>query len=292
MTGKVSIVGFGEAARIFASDSGMLGGARVFDKKVANFDTDPAKRTKHGEMFALCDQYDLNLKPTNQEATGGADNILCLVTADQSLLAARESSHWIAVDALYCDMNSVAPQTKQAAATVIERAGGRYVDVAIMAPIKGCDVPLLLSGTHARDAATMFEGLGFTNVKTLSGEVGQASSVKMLRSVMIKGIEALTVEMMLGATRAQVIDEVLASLGDGWCDKAIYNLSRMKQHGSRRAAEMREVAASLRALGVPPLMVENAAQWHADIGGQKSDIMSDVDAIIDRIAGDSPAASE
>ena len=115
-------------------------------------------------------------------------------------------------------------------------------------------MPLLISGPHAGDAAAALAGLGFSNVRIVGDDVGRASAIKMIRSVMVKGVEALTAEMMLAARKAGVEDEVLGSLGDGWPDKAAYNLERMATHGSRRAAEMEESAKTLEALGIEPLM--------------------------------------
>ena len=81
----------------------------------------------------------------------------------------------------------------------------------------------------------------------------------MVRSVIVKGIEALTLECFLAAARAGVVDEVANSLknnypGLDWSKIVLYNLERMAVHGERRAAEMEEVAETLRELGVEPLM--------------------------------------
>jgi len=87
----------------------------------------------------------------------------------------------------------------------------------------------------------------------------------MCHSVMIKGIEALVVECMLGARRYGVEDRVLASLEETfpqmkWNERADYLVSRVVVHGRRRAAEMREVAATLREAGVEPFMASATAQ--------------------------------
>jgi hypothetical protein len=93
----------------------------------------------------------------------------------------------------------------------------------------------------------------------------------MVRSVMIKGIEALTLECFLAAARAGVVDEVAASLknnypGLDWTKIIPYNLERMASHGERRAAEMEEVAATLRELGVEPLMTAATVKRQREMG--------------------------
>jgi hypothetical protein len=101
--------------------------------------------------------------------------------------------------------------------------------------------------------------------------VGQASAIKLCRSVMVKGLEALTAEMVLAASEAGVLDEVLASLDASekhvpWRERADYNLDRMLQHGKRRAAEMAESAAMLRDLGIDPLMTDNTVRRQQQLG--------------------------
>jgi 3-hydroxyisobutyrate dehydrogenase-like beta-hydroxyacid dehydrogenase len=166
-------------------------------------------------------------------------------------------------------MNSVAPNTKRKAAAAIEAAGGRYVDVAVMAPVDPArmGVPLFVSGPHAQAGAAMLTALGFTKVRIVGDEVGRASTIKMLRSVMYKGVEALTAECLLACEAAGVTGEVLGSFGNDWSTGADYRLDRMLVHGTRRSAEMAEVAKTLEALGVAALMTRGTVERQAQIGG-------------------------
>jgi 3-hydroxyisobutyrate dehydrogenase-like beta-hydroxyacid dehydrogenase len=117
---------------------------------------------------------------------------------------------------------------------------------------------MLLAGPHAVAVAPTLAALEMR--ASIAGiEVGAAAAIKMVRSVMVKGIEALTLECFLAAARAGVVDEVATSLknnypGLDWSKIVPYNLARMAVHGERRAAEMEEVAETLRELGVEPLM--------------------------------------
>ncbi len=204
---------------------------------------------------------DISAAASAGEALAQASIALSLVTADQALAAARDYAPFLKAGALWCDMNSVAPETKRAAAKEIAAAGGSYVDVAVLAPVHpaGLAVTLLLSGPHANQAAAALSDLGFTNIRCVGAEVGRASTIKMVRSVMVKGLEALTDEMMAAARAAGVADEVLASLDasdkhGSWAERARYNLERMETHGGRRAAEMEEAAKTLSDLGVHPTM--------------------------------------
>lgn len=249
MAQRIALIGCGEAGTTFAANADWRGQASAYDVI--------------GARSAALAQLSISPAADTRIAVAGANIILSLVTAGQAQAAADAAARFLRPGALYCDGNSVAPQTKRAAAAPIEAAGGRYVDVAIMAPVEPARlaVPLLLSGPAAEDARTSLTSLGFTNVRVVGDEVGRASAIKMIRSVMVKGIEALTGEMMAAASVAGVTDEVLASLdaserGDPWSRRAAYNLERMATHGTRRAEEMEEAAKTLRALGVDPIMTE------------------------------------
>jgi 3-hydroxyisobutyrate dehydrogenase-like beta-hydroxyacid dehydrogenase len=202
------------------------------------------------------------------EALAGAEIALSVVTADQALAAARAAAECIARGTLFCDMNSVAPETKLAAAKMIEAAGGRYVDVAVMSPVHPgrLGTPLLVCGAHLGVALAALREIGFSQVRSAGDAVGRASTIKMLRSVMYKGMEALTAECLIAAEKAGLQDEVLDMLEADWSGKANYRLNRMMVHGTRRAAEMEEVAKTLAGLGVDPLMTRGTIARQREIG--------------------------
>ena len=260
------LIGFGEAGRTFATAGAWASRARVFDIKTLLLQH---RADKLADYAAAGVAGQDNMADT----VDGADILLSLVTADQALVAAQASARLLKRGTLYCDMNSVAPQTKLAAAKLIEAAGGHYVDVAVMAPVDPARlaVPLLLSGVRASGAAERLAALGFTSIRVVGEAVGRASSVKMIRSVMVKGLEALTAECLVAAEAAGVRDEVLASLDASetsrhWDARADYNLDRMMVHGLRRAAEMEEVVKTLDHLGTGSAMTRVTVACQRAIG--------------------------
>jgi 3-hydroxyisobutyrate dehydrogenase-like beta-hydroxyacid dehydrogenase len=261
MNHRVSYAGFGEAGIAFSRE-----GARAYDRKTQDTATKAAKLADYAATGVTgCASL--------AAALDGAEAVLSLVTADQSLAIALEAAPWLAPGALWFDMNSVAPETKREAARAIEAAGGRHVDVAVMSPVepKRLDTPLLVSGPHAGAGVAALRDLGFTSVRAVGNATGAASSIKMIRSVMVKGIEALTAECALAADAAGVLDEILASLDASekprpWAERFDYNLDRMMLHGARRAAEMHEVGETLHALGIAPMMTEATVNWQQGIG--------------------------
>lgn len=259
MQGSIALIGFGEAGSTFAR-------AGAWASRAAAFDAAAAPR-------ALMAELGVTPCASAAEALAGASLVLSLVTADQALAVARECAGLIAPDALFCDMNSVAPGTKREAAQAFAEAGTRYVDVAVMAPVEPARmaVPLNISGPDAAGAQALLRDAGFTRTAVVGEAIGRASAIKLVRSVMVKGLEALTAEMMLAAHAEGVAAEVLASLDAsekaiGWAARADYNLDRMMVHGRRRAAEMAEAARMLRDLGIAPLMTDNTVARQQALG--------------------------
>lgn len=249
MQTKLTLIGFGEAGATLAAAACWGSSARAFD-------VDCGRRDAMRQALVV---------PSGdaQEALEGAGLVLSLVTADAALEAARSCASLLDRGAIWIDMNSVAPDTKREAARVIEAHGARYIDAAILAPVHPArlKVPILLAGACAAEAQDALHALGFANVQVVSPEVGRASAIKLVRSVMVKGVEALTHEMMAAAEAAGVVNEVLASLdasekSESWSTKAAYHLERITTHGLRRAAEMEESASMLRSLGVEPVMTD------------------------------------
>jgi 3-hydroxyisobutyrate dehydrogenase-like beta-hydroxyacid dehydrogenase len=196
-----------------------------------------------------------------------ADLIVSAVTASSARYVAISTAEVIAAGQLFLDINSVSPDTKRENARVIEAAKGHYVEAAVMAPVppQRLKVPMLLGGARAKELSDLLRALGM-NTNAVSTQIGVASAIKMCRSIMIKGLEALTVESLFAARRYGAEDAVLASLHAtfpslGWNGEfPDYLISRVAEHGRRRAAEMREVARTLEEVKILPLMAAATAQ--------------------------------
>lgn len=256
MSIQLSLIGYGEAGRTFARAANWRADARAFDIR-------PLKTLYEEDGITPCDDL--------EEAVRSSEIVLSLVTADQSLNVANHVAQSIEEGCLFFDMNSVAPQTKLAAEMTISRQGGKYVDVAILAPVSPAQlaVPLAVSGPVAADAASQLTALGFANVRVVGNEVGQAATIKMLRSVMYKGMEALTAECLMACERAGLTQDVIDSFGAGdWSEQADYRLDRMLIHGERRSAEMREAAKTLEGLGIVPEMTRGTIAYQKQIGAK------------------------
>jgi 3-hydroxyisobutyrate dehydrogenase-like beta-hydroxyacid dehydrogenase len=244
---RLALIGFGEAGSTFARAGRWGDAARAWD-------IDEMRRAA---------MADCGIAPAGSaaEALAGAELVLSLVTADAALKVAVDHAAELSPGAVWCDLNSVAPETKRAAAKAVEAAGGHYVDAVVMAPVKpaATGAPVLLSGPHAARAMALLNRIGFGNVRIVGDEVGRASAIKLIRSVMVKGLEALSWECAAAAEAEGVLAEVMASLdaserNEPWLDKVAHSRERMETHGLRRAAEMEEAAKTLLDLGIEPVM--------------------------------------
>ena len=288
MTAQIAFIGFGEAARAFAGASTWTATSRAYDRLI---EADASRAS----LEAACATHGVTCCNTLNDALTGAQGLISVVTADQALAAAQSAAHLLPAGSLYMDFNSVAPDTKRAANMEIDAGGAHYVDVAVMSPVlpKRLDTPLLVSGHMADPAVSLLRSAGFTDVRSVGNEVGRASAIKMIRSIMIKGREALSACCALAAHRAGVMDEIRASLGEEWAEQADYNLDRMLTHGKRRAAEMDEVAAMLTAMSLDPDLASATASWQRALGGAATSGLPDtLDGKLDLIAQSNKAAAE
>jgi 3-hydroxyisobutyrate dehydrogenase-like beta-hydroxyacid dehydrogenase len=261
----IAFIGFGEAGQAIAAGLGEAGVATMAAWDIL-FPQAAGEKLKRAAEAAGVGRAN-----SAADAVRGADVIISAVTAASSVDAAQVVKAHLVGMPFFLDINSVSPGRKQDTAKLLGGAG-RYVDVAVLAPIYPArhQTPMLLAGPHAATIAPVLVALGM-RVSVAGAETGAAAAIKMVRSVMIKGIEALTLECFLAASRAGVIDEVAASMknnypGLDWAKIVPYNLERMANHGERRAAEMEEVADTLRELGVEPLMTSATVKRQREMG--------------------------
>lgn len=252
---SVALIGFGEAGGIIAQDLVALGiKVRAYDRLLDEPDHREAiQRKAAGAGVELCESAAL--------AVQGAQLVISAVTAGSALSVAAGLADHLSAGQLFMDINSVAPTTKQTAASTVAASGASYIDAAVMAPVppQRLKTPILLGGQEAGLLASWLEPLGF-NVQVVADRIGVASAIKMCRSIMIKGLEALTTECLSTARQYGAEEKVLASLhksfpGMGWDDRQPhYLISRVAEHGRRRAEEMEEVARTALDVGVVPNM--------------------------------------
>ena len=207
-TGKptISFIGFGEAGQAIASGLREAGIEQIAAWDIL-FPAPDGEKLKDAAAA-----IGVRCATSAADAVRGADAIISAVTAASSVDAARSVRPHLAQQPFFLDINSVSPGRKQETAKLLGDTA-RYVDVAVLAPIHPArhQTPMLLAGPHAAAIAPVMSALDM-RVSIAGSEIGAAAAIKMVRSVMIKGIEALTLECFLAAARAGVVDEVAASI--------------------------------------------------------------------------------
>lgn len=286
---RVTLLGLGEVGTILAADLAVWGNLEItaYDCQFSNADSGPA-----AALRALDGVHGAAAAPA---AAATADLVISAVTAAEDVAAARDCAHGLQAGTWFLDLNSVAPDTRCEAARIIEAAGGRYVEGAVMSPVppRRCAAPILLGGPHAAEFAPVAVAMGFAGARFYSAETGRASAAKMCRSVIVKGVEALLTESLLAARHYGVEADVLSSLSDlfpdaDWSARAGYMISRSLEHGVRRADEMDEVAKTVREAGLEPLMSVAAARrqrWAAQFRGSMHE---DLNTMLDGIRRELP----
>jgi 3-hydroxyisobutyrate dehydrogenase-like beta-hydroxyacid dehydrogenase len=264
-TPRISFIGFGEAGQAIASGLREGGIEQIAAWDILFPDASGAK------LKGAADKAGVRIANSAADAIADTDVVISAVTAASSLEAARSVEPHLRNNPYYLDINSVSPGRKQDTEKLLGDKV-RYVDIAVIAPIHPLrhKTPLLVAGPHADAVGPLLDELEM-KFSIVAGGTGKAAAIKMIRSVMIKGLEALTLECFLAASRADLLEEVTKSLKNNyptldWTQIADYNIERMASHGERRAAEMEESAITLRELGLEPLMVESTVKRQREMG--------------------------
>ena len=267
---RIAFIGFGEAARAFVSTLLERGGVTfcAFDRLLGT------GTSLEAPLRRAAVELGVELAEDAVHAIRGADWVISAVTAGDCLDAVGSVAPHLTPTQVFIDLNSVSAGCKREAAALAGKNGAAYVDMAVMAPVhpRGHRTPVLLAGPACETLADTFNALGF-DFSIVGDEIGSATSIKMLRSLFVKGMEAITVQTLLAAKAVGRFDEVYGSLAASfpqldWPKYPTYQLERVARHGVRRAAEMRESAATLKELGFGPGhdLAAAIADFQAQIG--------------------------
>lgn len=251
-TAAIAFIGFGEVGQTFSRGFHGHGvdGIRAYDLL---FRQEAGRRLEEAahEIGVTC-------AATAEQACAEASFVFSAVTADRAEAVAEEAARWLKPGQIFVDVNSAAPTTKQRAAQAVQASGADYVEAAVMAPVlkPGLKVAILAGGPKAQAVASTLNGLGM-NLTPVSEVFGRASAMKLCRSIVIKGLEALMVDCAAACEAWDVKDPVFASLHATFPSIDFHALAadmreRVATHGIRRAAEMREAAEMLAAAGLEP----------------------------------------
>ncbi len=260
---RIAFIGYGEVGQLFSRSL-----ASRQDVEVSVYDILFEDMRKGPVLRQRAKDNDVRAAESIGEACEGTDIVISAVTADAAVTAARQAAPFLRPGQIYIDLNSISPATKEQAAAPVRERGVDFVEFAVMAPVSepGLAVPILGGGERAEEVSTRLNALGM-KITPVSTDIGTASATKLCRSIVIKGMEALMVDFTLASQKAGVMPAVLASLkasypGMDWENVAKVMLSRVQQHGIRRAAEMREASRMIEELGLDGSLAGAIADRH------------------------------
>lgn len=256
----IAILGLGEAGSRFAFDLAEKG------VKIVGYDPNLSKFRKAAESRNLqlgIDTPSVILAKSNQEAAEKADIIWSVNLSTVSEAVAQEVLPVLNRDKIYVEMNTSSPQKKQKIYDTLKSSGVQYVDLAIMAPVppKGILTPFWVSGNGAE---AFYQSLKHLNldIKVLSDAVGEASKLKLLRSIVYKGVAAVICEAVEAGQafglKAYIREQIQSILGHE--DNTLIDrfLEGSKTHAQRRMHEMDAVCEMLKSADIQPFMSQAA----------------------------------
>lgn len=257
----IAMLGFGEAgtalARGFAEETGWRSGAH--NRTLLAVDTALGEGPRGQAMVKRAIALGIDISKSYSAALANAELVTSTVTGDDAVEAARSALEFLRPGTVFLDFNTITRKMARDIAALMDAKGVQYVDVAVFGSFyaAGYRTPLLLAGKHTDRVVPWLENLGFV-VKVLNNRAGDASAVKMLRSIMLKGIEALAIECLVTAREQDLLDEVLDCFGD--IDQATFRgmldivLTTHILHAKRRMEEVQKVNQNLIETGIEPIM--------------------------------------
>lgn len=275
---KIAFIGFGEVGKKFAGEF-LAAGAELsaYDILFERADVGAAKRAE-AELMKV------RAAASAAEAARGADVVFSAVTADAVPAVAKLARSYMSDGQFFVDVNSASPETKKAAAGEVNASGAHYIEAAVMAAVAstGIATPILSGGPQAEAAAALLNPLGM-KMTPVATAYGRASATKLSRSIMIKGIEALIIDSARASSAWGVQEDVFKSLNDTFPGIDFMYLAdmmetRVRQHGIRRAAEMREAADMLDDLGIDPALARAVADAHERAAAVNADKARTIEA--------------
>lgn len=202
---KISIIGCGEVGRCYANFLFSTG-----NKIVLLCDQKPTDAT-----VQVAAAVGAELVTTIDARLAESDLVISAVFGGIAHEVANEALPFMKANAIYADFTTADPVSMIESAAQAERLGLRFVDVAITGAIaltQGA-TPLLCAGDGAEAVQTLMRASG-APIKIAGKRAGDASTLKLLRSIFTKGLEALSVECLVAAEKKGLRSELYDVLSD------------------------------------------------------------------------------
>ena len=253
---NLGLIGFGEAGYYLTSE------LKPGSTNLYAYDPVAGQDSPRGvEIRERAVKNQVMLVDSQEELFARSSIVLCLTSANSALPIAKQIAPMLKKGQVYVDMNSTSPATKEAIHQALTESAGQFVEAAVMAsvPANRTRVPVYVCGEAAEQLCELVNPCGM-NFTTLSRQIGAASAMKMIKSVLFKGFIALLTETVFAAERYGITEKTLGALKsiltkemtfEECCN---YFLCTMATHSERLGHEMEEVLATMESMGENDIM--------------------------------------
>lgn len=264
---RLGLVGYGEVGSTLGHGLRASG----LDSVVA-YDSHAFDGPYSGLIQARARAAGVRLVADHAQLAAEADIVLGVTPGSSSLASAASLAAALSPAHVFVDVASATPKIKRAVAARLAPCGALLGDASIVGtPADGHALPILASGPAAERMRDALVPWGM-RIEPVGPEIGTASGIKIMRSVVMKGMEALLVECLLASSELGIDGAILASidrtLKRPFAEVANALLTTGAIHAERRAEEVAMSAEALADAGLDPMMARAAAarlRWVADL---------------------------
>lgn len=254
----IGLVGFGEAGYHISKDFPKDKVALYAYDAIATQDTPRAVKVREHAA-----ENGVTLVGSLRELAEKGDYFFCFTSANAAVPLAQEMAGYLHKGQVYMDMNSTAPVTKEHMASFFETSEGDFVEAAVMSsvPANRTHVPICLGGSKAEETSAALNALGM-NTKAVGEKYGKASAMKMLKSVLSKGMIALITETVFCTEHYDITDYVLESVRKVMLEEmdyktfCHYNVASAAIHNARFCQEMEQVLETMDSIHENAIMTQ------------------------------------
>jgi 3-hydroxyisobutyrate dehydrogenase len=198
-----------------------------------------------------------------------ADRVWLCVIGDLALPVCRDLLDYLRPGTVVVDLTTAAPGDKRSAFNLAAEHHIQYVDAVILGAIAltAAATPLLAAGPVGHEAMRDFADLGAPVRILPQAGAGDAAALKLLRTILTKGLEALAVECLVAAEKQGIRAELYDAMSDvdaaGFTSFLDMLVRTHIQHSGRRLHEVQRAEAQLTSLGLPASMLAASQQVFA-----------------------------
>ena len=246
---RLGLLGFGEAAARLAMDFSQAG-----FKDITAYSRSGAKAQPGDPVSQRAEAAGVKLAKSVGTLAKKSDIIIALTPGKAAVPALKKILKYLRPDHLYVDASSNSAHNMEQAAALIGNAA-RFVDASVMGPvdIMGLKVPFVASGPHAAEFYDRMTPHGMV-ITVVGNNPGDASAMKLIRSVLMKGLAMLLLETMEAAQRRNILDAVIEDSSVTFNDIPFQKIIKRyiggtAVHCERRIHEMKECLELLQDMG-------------------------------------------